>query len=202
MPKAGGNRRSSNDFWAEKAKVEGYPARSVYKLEEILAKSGGIKSDSLVLDLGAAPGSWSFYLVRKHQARVVACDLKPLDSKVLANKQIDFIKGDFLREDVSAKIASYGAYDAVVCDAAPATTGDRLVDSARSYRLVEQALGLALAHLVEGGLFIAKIFAGGDEQELIEQAKLHFVDVKTMRPKAVRKESFELYLVASKFNKS
>lgn len=188
-----------NDVWADKAKHEGYPARSVYKLEEIIAKTGGVTVGSLVLDLGAAPGSWTLFLVKKFQARVVACDLKPLDPQISRRKDVHFIEGDFLSDTVLQQIASFGVYDAVVSDAAPATSGDRLVDSARSYNLAQQSLFFAKKYLKNNGLFITKIFSGGDEQHLVNEAKPHFQSVKIMRPKAIRKESFEVYIVGQGF---
>ncbi|NIZ40613.1 RlmE family RNA methyltransferase [Entomospira entomophila] len=199
MARAGGNRRMKNDVWADKAKHEGYPARSVYKLEEIVGKTGGITAGSLVLDLGAAPGSWTLFLVKKFQARVVACDLKPLDPQISRRKDVNFIAGDFLSDTVLQQIASFGTYDAVVSDAAPATSGDRLVDSARSYNLAQQSLFFAQKYLKENGLFITKIFSGGDEQALVQEAKPYFQSVKIMRPKAIRKESFEVYIVGQGF---
>ncbi len=198
MGRAGGQARASNDFWAEKAKHDGYPARSVYKLEEILTKTSLITKQALVLDLGAAPGSWSLFLSRVYQARVISCDLKPLQLPQKP-KNITMVQGDFFTDEIMAKLQSYAPFAAVVCDAAPSTTGDRLVDCGRSYHLAARSLEMARLLLQPGGGFITKMFAGGDEQELITLAKSYFTSVKIMRPKAVRKESFEFYIVGKGF---
>lgn len=199
MSRSGGSQRIKNDFWAEKAKMEGYPARSVYKLEEILLKIGGIKVQSLVLDLGASPGSWSLYLMRRYQARVVACDIKPLSQKILLDKRINFIQGDFFHDSILDQIRIYGPYEGVVCDAAPSTSGSRLVDCARSYDLACHAFRVAQSCLSSDGLFVTKIFSGGEEQVLIDMLKSCFKSFKIIRPKAVRSQSFEIYLVGKNF---
>lgn len=202
MPKSGGQSRQRADFWAEKAKKEGYPARSVYKLEEILHKNPSlIAKGSKVLDLGAAPGSWSLFLAKRWQCQLVSCDLKALQ---LPQKPagIASLTGDFTSPAIQRRISALGPYAAVVSDAAPATSGDRLVDCARSLHLAQTALNIAVSQLQAGGSFIAKVFSGGDEEELFARAKEFFSQVKTAKPKAVRSSSFELYLLAFNFKKT
>ena len=127
------------DFWSQKAFSEGYPARSVYKLKEIDEKFGMIKKNYTVLDLGAAPGSWTTFLLRKMEGsgKVVACDLNPL-AKSVKGDNLFFIQGDLNAPEIRKVIKENGPYDLVVCDAAPKTTGNRTVDTARSKNNGEQ----------------------------------------------------------------
>lgn len=189
-------KRTTNDHYAEKAKQMGYPARSIFKLEEILDKHPSlIKVDSKVLDLGAAPGSWSLYLAKKKQVEVIACDLKPL---TITHPNITMVQGDFTSDNVINKLKSFGLYSLLVCDAAPSTSGDRDVDCAKSHELVDYAIQLADMCVEVGGHIIVKIFTNGDEKEQINTLKAKYTDVKILKPKAVRKESFETYLIGIK----
>ena len=108
------------DFWSRKAFSEGYPARSVYKLKEIDEKFGMIKKNCNVLDLGAAPGSWTVFLLRNLGAggKVVSCDLNPL-AKSVRDEKLTFLQGDLNDAVIRSKIKELGPYDLVVCDAAP-----------------------------------------------------------------------------------
>ena len=132
------------DFWAQKAQKEGYPARSVYKLQEIDEKFGvfsknknGIKLN--ILDLGAAPGSWSLYLLKKYAAsiKLTSCDLCPLSLNVPAFKapacDFVFLQGDFYSAEINAAIGARAPFNVIISDAAPATSGSSLVDAARSF---------------------------------------------------------------------
>lgn len=196
------------DFWAQKAKKEGYPARSVYKLEEIAAKFGLLKSAKAppgargpaVLDIGAAPGSWSLWLLRRlnGSGRLVAVDLEELGIARTADNFV-FIKGDILDEAVRARLREAGPYSLVLSDAAPATTGKRLVDQGRSEELVEAVMALAYEVLAPGGALVAKIFQGGEEKRLIGELKTRFARARAFKPEACRSISFETYLVASGF---
>ncbi|MGL4524830.1 MAG: SAM-dependent methyltransferase [Spirochaetia bacterium] len=185
-------KRTQNDHYAMLAKRKGYPARSVFKLEEILQKYPLIKKNDLVLDLGAAPGSFSLYLAKKIEARVVACDLKPLQ---VQHPEIHMIQGDFTHAEILKKIGCYGLYNAVISDAAPATTGDRLVDGARSLALVEQAWKISGSFLMPQGVFMAKVFEHGDERDFMKKLDSYFDVVKAVRPKAIRSESMEFYIL-------
>ena len=193
MPK---NSYEKPDYWSQKAFSEGYPARSVYKLQEIDEKFGMIKKNYTVLDLGAAPGSWTTFLLRKMEGsgKVVSCDLNPL-SKSVKGENLTFIQGDLNAPEVRKIIKENGPYDLVVCDAAPKTTGNRTVDTARSEQLVEMAIWYAQSMLKQGGNFTVKIFQNGDQQRLLKEMREIFTQAKGFKPEACRNESFETYLV-------
>jgi len=184
------------DFWSQKAFSEGYPARSVYKLKEIDEKFGMIKKNYTVLDLGAAPGSWTSFLLRKMEGtgRVVSCDLNPL-AKSVKGENLVFIQGDLNAPEIRSQIKQNGPYDLVVCDAAPKTTGNRTVDTARSEQLVEMAVWYAQAMLKTGGNFAVKIFQNGDQQKILKNMREIFQTAKGFKPEACRAESFETYLI-------
>ena len=184
------------DHWARKAKTEGYPARSVYKLKEIEEKFGVIPRRGRVLDLGAAPGSWSLFVLRLRgpDCRVVAVDLAPL--AIPARPELVFYQGDIFAGETLAFLESTGPFDAVLCDAAPATTGNRTVDASRSETLVEQALKIAEKTLRPGGACVVKIFQGSGERRIREEMRNSFASVKAFKPKATRSESFETYFIA------
>ena len=227
------------DYWTLRAKKEGYPARSVYKLEEIVRKFGllnglggrrgtpersqtGTGTGPAILDVGAAPGSWSLWLLRQMKGRgtLMAVDIQDLDivpqievmglHKATGATKVDeptrahftFVKGSILDEPVRARLRELGPYNLVVSDAAPATSGNRLVDQARSEELVEAVIGLALGVLAQGGALVTKIFQGGEERRLLTELRAHFAQARAFKPQACRSESFETYLVATGFCKS
>ena len=184
------------DFWSRKAFSEGYPARSVYKLQEIDEKFGFLKKNFKILDLGAAPGSWTTFLLRKMEGsgKVVSCDLNPL-SKSVKGENLVFIQGDLLEKEIVEKIEAEGPFDLVVCDAAPLTTGNRVVDTARSAGLVKMAIWYAEIMLKQGGNFCVKIFQNGDQQAMLKKMREVFTQAKGFKPKACRSESFETFLI-------
>ncbi|MCF0242288.1 MAG: RlmE family RNA methyltransferase [Treponema sp.] len=184
------------DFWSRKAFSEGYPARSVYKLQEIDEKFGFIKKNYTVLDLGAAPGSWTTFLLRKMEGsgKVVSCDLNPLAKDVKADN-LTFIQGDLNAAEIRKIIKANGPYDLVVCDAAPKTTGNKMVDTARSEQLVEMAVWYAQDMLKPGGNFCVKIFQSGAQQKILKDMREIFSQAKGFKPEACRKESFETFLI-------
>lgn len=192
----GSNSYEKPDFWSRKAFQEGYPARSVYKLKEMNEKFSLLKKDSVVLDLGAAPGSWTTFLLRNlgENAKVVSCDLNPL-SKEVRGSNLTFLQGDLNDSEIRSKIKELGPYDLVVCDAAPLTTGNRTVDTARSEQLVEMAIYYAQTMLKPGGNFTAKIFQNGDQQKFLKLMREIFKSAKGFKPEACRSESFETFLV-------
>ncbi|MBO4629332.1 MAG: RlmE family RNA methyltransferase [Treponema sp.] len=187
------------DFWSQKAFSEGYPARSVYKLKEIDEKFGMIKKNYTVLDLGSAPGSWTTFLLRAMDGTgtVVSCDLNPLAKSVKGDNLV-FIQGDLNAPEIRTQIKNQGPYDLVVCDAAPKTTGNRTVDTARSEQLVEMAVWYAQTMLKEGGNFAVKIFQNGDQQKILKSMREIFTTAKGFKPEACRAESFETYLIGVK----
>jgi 23S rRNA (uridine2552-2'-O)-methyltransferase len=190
------NSYSKPDFWSQKAFKEGYPARSVYKLQEIDDKFGMLKKGYTVLDLGAAPGSWTTWLLRKLNGtgKVVSVDLNPLAKSVKGDNLV-FFQGDLLSEEIREQIRKNGPYDAVVCDAAPLTTGNRTIDTARSQALVEMAIWYAADMLKTNGNFCVKIFQNGDQQKELRKMRKIFSSAKGFKPQACRSESFETYLV-------
>lgn len=184
------------DFWSRKAFKEGYPARSVYKLKEMNEKFKLIPNGGCVLDLGAAPGSWTSYLLRtlSKSSRIVACDLNELSKDVKA-ENLSFVRGDLNEADVREQIRGLGPYDTIVCDAAPLTTGNRIVDTARSSQLVEMAIWYAEKMLASGGNFCVKMFQNGDQQASLKKMREVFATAKGFKPEACRSESFEMYLI-------
>jgi 23S rRNA (uridine2552-2'-O)-methyltransferase len=206
---------SKPDYFAIKAQKEGYPARSVYKFKEMDEKFGFLKgnlSTFKVLDLGAAPGSWSLYILRKIAGRVsggvaaqtpsarpslVSVDLAPLsrqyDEGLFDKPEFFFIQGDFTQDKIREEILSHGPYNLLVSDAAPSTTGNRSIDTIRSLELAETALNYAETTLIKGGNFVVKVFQGGDTGNLLKQMRGLFESAKSFKPQACRAESFETY---------
>ena len=184
------------DYWSKKAFSEGYPARSVYKLKELDEKFGLLKKNYSVLDLGAAPGSWTVFALRtlNGTGHLTSIDLKPL-AKDVVGSNLTFIQGDLYDEAVRVQARDLGPYDSVICDAAPPTTGNRTVDTARSTGLVELAIFYAQTMLKPGGNFVVKIFQGGDQQQLLKSMRQIFTTARGFKPEACRAESFETYLV-------
>ncbi|MDR0718967.1 MAG: RlmE family RNA methyltransferase [Treponema sp.] len=187
------------DFWSLKAQKEGYPARSVYKFKEMDEKFSLLKPRVRMLDLGAAPGSWSLYALRKLKGGsfLAAVDLAPL-SRVYDNGLFDgenffFIQGDMTSPDIKEKLLARGPYGLVICDAAPATTGNRSIDTIRSLDLAETALAIAEAALTKGGNLVVKVFQGGDSASFLKQIRAGFESGKSFKPQACRSESFETY---------
>jgi 23S rRNA (uridine2552-2'-O)-methyltransferase len=188
--------RENSDHWTRKAKKEGYPARSVYKLREIEEKFGVLPRQGIVLDLGAAPGSWTLFVLRSRagRRRVVAADLSPLGVQPLP-KDLVFFQGDITQASLRALLEKEGPYDAVISDVAPSTTGSRTVDTARSEALAEEVLNIAQSMLKPSGACVLKIFQGSGWKRILDSMKDAFVTVKTFKPKACRSESFEIYFI-------
>jgi len=188
------------DFYSKKAKSEGFFARSIYKLEEIQDKFHLIKKGQKVLDLGCAPGSWSQFVlsVIKETGMLVGIDYKEI--KVSAPNAV-FIKGNFLKDNAKEKINAHAPFDGIISDMAPDTSGDKFSDNIESSNLTEEALDFAYDYLKKGGYFIAKIFQGGNENEIMNEAKEAFERVKWFKPKSSRKISNEIFIVASNYLK-
>ena len=185
------------DHYTKSARQKGYPARSVYKLEEIQRKFRLIHKGDRVLDIGASPGSWSLFAVRELRARVVAIDLQEPDNRLKEIPGITFLRGDLNDVGIGDTLQKLGPYNVVISDAAPTTTGNRLVDTQRSYALTERVLELASVCLIQGGHLVMKIFQGGAEQELRERIKGNYRSVKAFKPRSSRKKSVETYLVGT-----
>ena len=186
------------DHWQLKARSEGYPARSVYKLKEMDEKFNLVKPRFRILDLGAAPGSWSLYILRKTPgAFLVSVDLSPLsrefDKGLFNGENFSFINGDFTDPIVRETIVSKQPYNLIISDAAPATTGNRVVDTSRSLELAGAACFYAETALALGGSLVIKVFQGGETSELLKRLSGLFKTAKSYKPQACRSDSFETY---------
>jgi len=205
------------DPWQIKARKEGYPARSVYKLQELDQKFGLLKPmrpgrSFKVLDLGAAPGSWSLYVLRKMSclsppsASLVSADLSPLsrqfDECLLYGENFRFIQGDITDSAVHDFIRGHGPYNLIISDAAPATIGNRFVDTCQSLELAKAVVAYAETTLAAGGNLVVKVFQGGDTSELLKRLRALFETAKGHKPQACRSESFETYYVGIGLKKS
>ncbi len=188
--------REKADYYTRKAHEQGYPARSVFKLEEIQKKHHILARGANVLDLGAAPGSWSRYAAQfiGSNGSVVSVDLNKLNlPRPVEN--VTEIQGDMYDAAIVDQVRRLGPYDVLLSDAAPSTTGNRTVDTARSVALVEHAIELARTTLKPHGNVVVKLFQGGDEKRLTEVLRTLFGSAKVLKPKASRKESFETFLI-------
>jgi 23S rRNA (uridine2552-2'-O)-methyltransferase len=182
------------DAFTQEARRAGFPARSVFKLEEIDRRVRLLKPGMRVLDLGAAPGSWSLYVTQKVGAsgRLVAIDLDPLNIPLPENAVA--IVGDALTLDNEA-LAEHAPYDVVLSDMAPRTTGNRLGDQTRSFELYMRALAVAEQLLKPGGAFVGKIFMGEDFAEAKAATKQLFREERAIRPEGTRANSYEIFLI-------
>jgi 23S rRNA (uridine2552-2'-O)-methyltransferase len=194
------------DHWSLRAQKEGYPARSVYKLKEMDEKFGLLRaakagSSLRVLDLGAAPGSWSLYALRKLAGSgfLAAADLSPLsrtfDKGLFDGENFFFVQGDIYDAPVRDALLSRGPFRLVMSDVAPSTMGNRSVDTLRSLALVEEVVNYAELCLEKGGNLVVKIFQGGDVQSVQKRIKSMFETSKAFKPEACRPGSFETYLL-------
>ncbi|HET7838609.1 MAG TPA: RlmE family RNA methyltransferase [Rectinemataceae bacterium] len=188
------------DHWTIKAKKEGYPARSVYKLQEIDRKFGLVRKGMRILDIGAAPGSWSLWVLKRLEGTglLMALDLQELGIEQ-GSPNFRFIRGDLYEPAVRSELLAQGPYNLVLSDAAPATTGNRVVDQGQSEAIVEAVIDYAEACLGPGGSMVAKIFQGGAEAGLIKRLRGRFAAARGFKPEACRPGSFETYLVATGF---
>ncbi len=193
-------KRSKPDHYTNRAKREGYQARSVYKLQELQQKFRLFDPTSRVLDLGAAPGSWSRYILRllDSRGRLVAADLCPLE--LSGDPRLQVLKLDILGQEFPQLVAAHGPFDAVLSDAAPSTTGERTVDTARSAAIVEAIIHWLPRLLCQGGNLAVKIFQGGEEQLLLRDLRGTFRSARAFKPRACRSQSFETYLIGIGYN--
>ncbi len=187
--------RGRPDHYAKKAKKDNYPARSIYKLEEIQKKFKVIRPKDRVLDLGCAPGSWLKYAagIAGPGGSVVGLDIKDIGSGYPDN--VSFYQCDILEMDAAVREAIGGGYNVVLSDMAPSTTGIRSVDAARSFVLCEAALEIAGEVLAPGGHFVAKIFQGDDFEAFVAAVKQQYKTRKIFKPQSCRKDSKEIYVI-------
>lgn len=192
-----GGRRQTADHYAKRAKRERYPARSIYKLEEIDRRVRLLHSGDKVLDLGAYPGSWSLYAAGKvgKNGLVVAVDRIPI--AVGGSSNIVTVESDALSIEPQKLLAlcPTAFFDVVVSDMAPRTSGNRFVDQSRSFELFKRALELAKATCRPGGNFVGKIFHGEEFDRARGCVRDLFKIVRAIKPASVRSESYEIYLV-------
>jgi 23S rRNA (uridine2552-2'-O)-methyltransferase len=186
------------DVYSRKARAAGFVARSVFKLEEIDRRVRLLKQNAHVLDLGAAPGSWSAYAANRigKRGRLVAIDLMPL--KQVLGENCTVLEGDAYDESLVGEggaLLEHAPYDVVLSDMAPNTTGNKHRDKIRSLDVFMRALELAKTLLKPGGHFVGKIFMSGHFQEAREGVRLAFDKVRVIRPEAVRDVSYEVFIV-------
>lgn len=191
--------RQLNDPYVAEAGRKGYRSRAAFKLTEIDAQMHILRPGMMVIDLGAAPGGWS-QIAAARGARIIGLDILPVEPM----NGVTFLQMDFTDDDApEALIAAMdgtGA-DLVLSDMAPNTTGHRQTDHLRIMGLVEMAYDFATQVLKPGGTFLAKVFQGGTQADLLKRMKQDFETVKHIKPPASRKESAEQYVIAKGFRR-
>ena len=189
--------RQLNDPYVRAAQAQGYRSRAAFKLIELDERYKLIKKGARVLDLGAAPGGWSQVAVQRGAGKVVGLDLLAIDPP----PGTEFIQGDFQDPDMPARLRDLlgGAPDLVLSDMAPNTTGHTATDHIRIVALAEMALHFAMDVLAPGGSFVGKVLQGGSERQLLVPMKRAFATVRHAKPPASRKDSSELYVLATGF---
>jgi 23S rRNA (uridine2552-2'-O)-methyltransferase len=189
--------RQLNDPYVQAARREGWRSRAAFKLIELDERFHLIRRGARIVDLGAAPGGWSQVALKRGAGTVVALDLLAMDPI----PGVRVLQGDFSDPDMPERLRSElgGAADLVLSDMAPNTTGHAATDHLRIMALAESALVFAEELLASGGAFVCKVFQGGSEREVLAEMKRAFANVRHAKPKASRKESNELYVVATGF---
>ena len=191
--------RQLNDPYVARAKREGYRSRAAFKLLEIDEKFKILKPGQKIVDLGAAPGGWSQIAAKVvgPKGKVVGIDLLPIDPMA----GVEFIQLDFLDESAPGKLIEMlgGPADVVMSDMAANTTGHKKTDHLRIIGLAEAAIYFAREILAPGGAFVAKVFQGGTENQLLADLKRDFAVVRHVKPAASRADSAELYVLATGF---
>jgi 23S rRNA (uridine2552-2'-O)-methyltransferase len=189
------------DHYSERARKERYPARSVYKLKEAQKKYGLIRKGDRVLDLGCSPGSWLLYAAELigNRGEVLGIDQNAVTISLPA--RVKTFTADILTIDgpwiENATLRNH--FNVVLSDMAPATTGNKAVDSARSYRLCEAALNIAQMVLVPGGSFFCKIFQGDEFKRFSDSVRSRFKGHKIFKPQSSRKQSKEIFILGMGF---
>ena len=187
--------RQLNDPYVKRAKAEGYRSRAAYKLIELDERFGILKGANRIVDLGVAPGGWAQVAKKRHRdATIVGIDLLPTDPI----EGVTLFQMDFTDDTAPEKLreALGGPADLVMSDMAANTVGHAQTDHLRTMALVESAAWFAIETLRPGGGFIAKVLAGGADNDLVALLKKHFTTVKHAKPPASRKESSEWYVIA------
>jgi len=197
--------RKINDYYSKKAKKEKYPARSIYKLEEVQQKYKFLHRGDSVLDLGCYPGSWSLYAseVIGPKGIVVGVDLQQADQAVReGGAPIHWLCQDILEPEMIVKVRKFRpAFKVIISDLAPATTGNRWADAQKSLILVRETLSLAEQLLLNKGHYICKVFQGEDFPEFVADVKKRFAMAKVLKPKSSRIESREVFVLGMEYRK-
>ena len=186
--------KQRRDTYVSRSKIEGYRARSVYKLIEIDEKFKIFKGGMNVIDIGAAPGSWSQYVSKVvKNGKIISIDLK----EMVEIKNTIQIKGDFTKPDIQNQIKDYfnNEIDVVMSDMAVDTTGIKNIDSIQTGELCKEAMIFSKNVMSKKGFFISKIFMGSSFNEIIELGKNIFKEVKVFKPKSSRKDSKESFVI-------
>ncbi len=186
--------KQRRDIYVRQSKVDGYRARSAYKLIEIDEKFKIFKGGMCVIDIGAAPGSWTQYASKiVKNGKIISIDLKEME-KIKNNIQI---KGDFTSPLIQDKIKNYlnKGSDVVMSDMAVNTTGIKNIDSIQTGELCKEAMIFSKDVMLEKGFFISKIFMGGSFNEIVALGKKLFKEVKVFKPKSSRKDSKESFII-------
>jgi len=190
--------RQLNDPYVRRARAENYRSRAAYKLLELDERFGLLKGATAVVDLGIAPGGWSQVVRRRApNARVVGIDLLPTDPI----EKVTILQMDFMDEAAPDKLKAEldGPADLILSDMAANTVGHPQTDHLRTMALVEAGLEFAKEVLRPGGTYVAKVLAGGADNQLVAELKRHFATVKHAKPPASRKDSSEWYVIAQGF---
>lgn len=188
-----GDRKSRHDRFHEKARKRGFNSRAVFKLEEIDRKLKIIDRNHRVLDLGCAPGSWLQYAATKTgtSGHLVGIDRFEVDLGLPNGRTL---VGNVYHIEPEELLGDLEAFDVVLSDMAPDTTGVRQLDQTRSEQLFERALDIADVTLAPGGFFVGKLFMGGEFQNLVKRCRKSYEKVKIVKPEGSRKESIEQYI--------
>ncbi|WP_342628830.1 RlmE family RNA methyltransferase [Nguyenibacter vanlangensis] len=189
--------RQLNDPYVQAARKQGWRSRAAFKLIELDDRFHLIRPGMRIIDLGAAPGGWTQVTVKRGASNVVGVDLLPVDPVNGAT----IIEGDFNEPDMPDRLMALlgGPADLVLSDMAPNTTGHAPTDHLRIIGLAELALDFAMKVLAPNGAFVAKVFQGGSEKQMLLPMKQAFATVRHAKPPASRKESSELYVIATGF---
>ena len=189
--------RQINDPYVQKARELGYRSRAAFKLEELDDKYKLLSDDSLIVDLGCAPGGWMQAAFKRGAKRIVGIDILPVEA--VPNAEILHL--DFMADDAPAALKAHldRAPDLVMSDLAANTTGHRQTDHLKTVALVEAAAEFAMDVLAPGGHFVTKVFQGGTEERLLKRLRERFEFVRHAKPASSRKGSPEIYLVAKSF---
>ena len=186
--------KQRRDLYVRKSQSEGYRSRAIYKLKEMDDKYNILKNGISLIDLGAAPGSWSQYAAKKiKNGKILSIDLLSMD-KIENTFQI---KGDFMEESCQQEIMKYfnNKVDVIMSDMAASTTGNKYIDSFSTGELSLSAMKFSKEILKSKGIFISKFFMGSAFNDIIKNAKKIFVQVRIYKPKASKKESRESYII-------